>query len=374
MRIAFDGRVIKGRKCGTGVYAEGLLNALMSVDRDNLYMVFTNDAPDSRTKNVKSVTTKFSIENHPLGDIWEQFYLPLYLNGKKIDVIHSPTFHIPFLGNGIKKIVTIHDMVSYLYPKTQPMPFVMYSKFMIKSAINSAHGIVVSSETAKEQIVDHFKAPPELFHVIHGAPRDIFKPVGRAVKDFIKDKYALPDQFILFVGSIEPRKNIRSLVKAYSELKRSNQISHKLVICGTKGWLNEYEKVLETIEETGVRNDVIFTGYVPDEDLPGFYGLADLFVYPSLYEGFGLPPLEAMACGCPVIASNYSSIPEVVGEGGVLIDPFDIDELALAILKVSQDDGLKSRLKEAGIKRALQFSWERSARSTIEMYMNIARN
>ncbi|MBI5642821.1 MAG: glycosyltransferase family 4 protein [Deltaproteobacteria bacterium] len=371
MRIAFDGRVIRGRKCGVGVYADSLLNALTSIDKSSIYKIFSHDSFKFSNKNFKSVTTRVSIEDHPLGDIWEQFYLPVYLRDKKIDIVHSPTFHIPFLFSGFKKVVTIHDLVSFRSPQTQPKPFAVYSRFMTRFAVNSAHGIIVPSRTVKSELIGLLNVRPELLHVIPEAPRGIFKPVGRAVCDTIRKKYNLNERFILSVGSIEPRKNITSLIQAYSALKRKGAIQQKLVICGAKGWLNEYERLEKSVNESGVKGDIIFTGYVPDEDLPAMYTLADLFAYPSLYEGFGLPPLEAFACGCPVIASNCSSIPEVVGDAGLLVDPLDIDGLSNAIHRVLGDDSERERLRDAGFKRARQFSWERTARETLETYRTI---
>lgn len=373
MRVAFDGRVINGRKSGVGVYAESLLDALMGIDLESFYNIVSHHKFDFRSKNFSSVTTKVSIESHPVGDIWEQFYLPSFLKDKKIDIMHSPTFHIPFLSGGFKKVVTIHDLVSFRSPRTQPMQFALYSRLMIRLAVNSVHGIIVPSRTVKSELIGLLNVRPELLHVIPEAPREIFMPAKEAAKAAAKKKYALPDKFILSVGSIEPRKNISSLIKAFSELRSRGEIDHSLVICGAKGWLNEYERILKMIGDSGVRDAVIFTDYVPDEDLPAIYSLADLFVYPSLYEGFGLPPIEASACGCPVIASNCSAIPEVVGDAGVLIDPLDINGLARAILNVIKDGSMRGRLKELGFKRARQFSWERTARETLDIYKGIVR-
>ncbi|MBI2414140.1 MAG: glycosyltransferase family 4 protein [Deltaproteobacteria bacterium] len=368
MQIAFDGRVIKAGKSGVGVYAESLLNALASIDKKSVYKVLSHGVFKFRSRNFASVQTNVSIESHPFGDIWEQFYLPLYLKGKKVDVFHSPTFHIPFVSGRFKKVVTIHDLVSFRTPQTQPRRFTLYSRFMIRFAVGSADAIIVPSKTVKSELTGLLNVSPEILHVIPEAPRGMFRPVDKAACESVGRKYGLSDKFILTVGSIEPRKNIPSLIRAYSEMRKKGLTSRKLVICGSKGWMNEYERVMSLIGTLGIGDDIIFTGYVPDEDLPAVYTLADLFVYPSLYEGFGLPPLEAMACGCPVIASNCSAIPEIVREAGVLVDPLDIDGISEAMQRVLGDDALKGRLRAAGFARAREFSWERTAKETLKTY------
>ena len=182
-------------------------------------------------------------------------------------------------------------------------------------------------------------------------------------------KYSITGSFILFVGNISPRKNILALLQAFNKLKKRG-IKHKLVIAGKKD--QRYEQVLKTLNELNLGGEVIFTGYVPEEDLPKLYNAADLFVYPSLYEGFGLPILEAMACGTPVVASNVSSLPEVAGDAGLLVNPQDVDALTNAMYKVLTDDKLKESLIDKGLERAKFFSWEKTARETLEVYKEVA--
>ncbi|MBI4948735.1 MAG: glycosyltransferase family 4 protein [Deltaproteobacteria bacterium] len=371
LQIAFDGRVIRAGKSGVGVYAESLLSALSSIDKKSAYKVLSNEVFKSLSRNFSSVQTNVSIESHPFGDLWEQFYLPAYLKGNKVDVFHSPTFHIPFVSGRFKKVVTIHDLVSFRTPQTQPRGFTLYSRFMTRFASLSADAIIVPSRTVKSELVGLLNVSPEVLHVIPEAPRGMFRPASRAECESVKSKYGLSGSFILTVGSIEPRKNIPSLIRAYSLLRQRGKTRHKLVICGAKGWMREHERIQGLIGDLGIGNDVVFTGYVPDEDLPAMYTLADLFVYPSLYEGFGLPPLEAMACGCPVVASNCSAIPEVVGDAGVLVEPMDADGISEAMQSVMEDEGLKRRLCAAGFARAREFSWEKTARETLKIYMAV---
>ncbi|MBI3601151.1 MAG: glycosyltransferase family 4 protein [Nitrospinae bacterium] len=254
LRIAFDGRVISKGKTGIGVYAENLLKALKEVDKNNLYEVFSNDSFPLESPRFKSVITKFSLEDHPAGDIWEQFYLPVYLNKKGIDVFHSPTFHIPFFLKGFKKVVTIHDLVSFHYPETLSKKFSVYCRFMIKRAVNSVDAIIVPSFFVKSELVDLLNVDERLIYVIPYAQREIFRNINDyVVKSEIKNRYGLTDNFILFIGTIEPRKNISGLIRAYSILRKKDSIRQKLVICGSDGWLNEKKRILKIIGEAGFK-------------------------------------------------------------------------------------------------------------------------
>ncbi|MEK7851993.1 MAG: glycosyltransferase family 1 protein, partial [Deltaproteobacteria bacterium] len=189
--------------------------------------------------------------------------------------------------------------------------------------------------------------------------------------DEVRRKYSIPDSYILYVGTIQPRKNIGTLVKAYSKLVKAKGVTHKLVITGRKGWL--YAPLFELIKSEGLEQNVIFTGFVPDEELPYIYNGADLFVYLSLFEGFGIPPLEAMVCGVPVICSDATSLPEVVGDAGILVDPMDQEGVEKAILNVLISPSLRREMQEQGFLQAGKFSWERTARETLEVYREVVQ-
>jgi glycosyltransferase involved in cell wall biosynthesis len=203
-----------------------------------------------------------------------------------------------------------------------------------------------------------------------------FRPAGPEALAAVRQKYDLPERFILYVGTIEPRKNLTALLEAYAALMERLSVCDlrpalsdvRLVIVGKKGWL--YEGFFRRLHELGLEDRVLFTGYVPDEDLPAIYSAADLFVFPSLYEGFGLPVLEAMACGTPVIASNASSLPEVAGEAGIMIAPHDVRGLAEAMERLLMDKQLRAELRARGLERAKQFTWERAAAMTLEVYQD----
>jgi glycosyltransferase involved in cell wall biosynthesis len=203
---------------------------------------------------------------------------------------------------------------------------------------------------------------------VYEAAQNNFKRIQvHKILNSIKQKYHLPDRFILFVGTLEPRKNIIRLLEAYARIK--DKLPHKLVIAGTKGWL--YQPIFEAVKRLSLRNNVIFLGYVDDGNLPALYNLADLFVYPSIYEGFGLPVLEAMACGIPVITSNVSSLPEVAGDAAVLVDPYNVKELAGAMKHVLTNASLRKQVINKGFQQAKNFSWKKCARETLKVYEEV---
>lgn len=370
LKIFYDGRTIRKGKTGVGVYAKNLLFALAEISKTRFNVLLLEDI--QAAKKMNCIRTAISYENHPFGDLWEILLLPIYLKKKKVKVFHSPTFHLPLFTPGIKKVVTIHDLVMYKYPYTQPTAFRIYSRIhtMISAKISDA--IIVPSHSTKQDVINTFKIDENKVHVIHEATTDAFRPIKEiSLLEGARAKYNLPQKYILFVGSMEPRKNLYRLIQSYSDLRRNGKIEQKLVICGGKGWLNEYERILKLINEMGIEKDVIFPGYIPDEDLSAIYNMADLFVYPSLYEGFGLSPLEAMSCGCPVIASTTSSMPEVVGEAAIMVNPYDIEGLADAMCRVLTNKELRLKMKKQGIERAKMFSWKRCATETLEVYKNL---
>jgi glycosyltransferase involved in cell wall biosynthesis len=225
--------------------------------------------------------------------------------------------------------------------------------------------IISISHHTKYDMLKHFKIPEDKIKVIHLAANECYKPLKEDEIYKINEKYSLNHPYILYVGGLEPKKNIPTLLKAFYKLKK-HDVNHKLVITGEKRW--NYKSIFETIDKLNLQKEVIFTGYIPDEDLPALYNAADLFVYPSLYEGFGLPPLEAMACGTPVITSNTSSLPEVVGDAGIMVNPYDIDELTNKMYKVLTNEGLTEELSKKGLERAKLFSWKKCAEETLNTY------
>jgi len=234
--------------------------------------------------------------------------------------------------------------------------------------LKTADKIITVSNSTKNDLMNHFNIPKEKIRVIFEAADEKFKSLNNKETKEVKYKYHLNFPFILYVGGLAVHKNIPALIKAFYKVKKKG-IQHKLVITGTKRW--KYKEIFETIDKLDLQNDVVFTGYVSDEDLPALYNAADLFVYPSIYEGFGLPPLEAMACGTPVITSNTSSLPEVVGDAGIMVDPYDVNGLADAMHEVLANEGLRANMIKNGLERAKMFSWEKCARETLKVYEEV---
>jgi glycosyltransferase involved in cell wall biosynthesis len=239
----------------------------------------------------------------------------------------------------------------------------------MRVSARKASKIIAISENTKKDIIDYFRIDEEKIRVIYLGVDRQFSPQPDTNEVGVLSKYNLPRGYILSVGTLEPRKNILRLINAYKMVASTGEPVPKLVIVGGQGWRNE--DLGKLVRESGLADRVVLVGYVPDEDLPTLYRNAAVFVYPSLYEGFGLPPLEAMACGTPVITSNISSIPEVVGDAAILIDPYNTTEIAQAIASVLNNKELRDRLKMNGLVRSNLFSWDKTARETLKLYQEV---
>lgn len=284
----------------------------------------------------------------------------------RLNILHLPVYFkdIPFLKKG-KNIVTIHDIVP-LFSPDMCMDGVSEYFNRLKSDSSGFDMFIAVSANTKKDIINYLNIQEDKIRVIYEAPDERYRPI-RDLSGF-RAKYGL-NKFVLFVGTLEPRKNIPNLIKAFAMLKRTD---YQLVIAGKKGW--KYADIFKLVEDRGLNDRIRFIGYIGDEELPELYSAADLFVYPSLYEGFGLPPLEAMACGTPVIVSNRSSLPEVVGDAGILVDPEEIDDIAGAMERLLQKTSLREELSGRGLQQAGKFSWQRCARETMSLYKEIYSN
>jgi len=237
--------------------------------------------------------------------------------------------------------------------------------------VRRADHIIAVSESTKKDTMQLLGVPERKISVIHEAANPIYKQLDREeARRRLAETYELPEHFILFVSTLEPRKNITALLQAYYQLIDDYKLPHKLVLAGRKGWL--FDDVFNTVSRLKIEDDCIFLGRVPLEHLPYLYNAAEALVHPAFYEGFGLPPLEAMACGTPVVVSNVSALPEIVGDAGLLADPNDVEELEVAIYRALTDTDLRETMIERGLKRAALFSWERAARETLEVYRQVA--
>ncbi len=297
---------------------------------------------------------------------WEQALQPLALRRAQIDLLHALAFAGPrFIS--IPWLATIYDVSFMRYPESFPRWNRMYLTWAVRDAVQRADGLIAISESTKRDLIEWFGAAPERIRVIYCGKDAAFVPTtDRAALDAWRQARGVPDKMILFVGTIEPRKNIARLIRAFARAKRAARLPHVLVLIGARGW--QYAEVDATLAQENLTNAVRFIGYVPQAELPRWYQAADLFVYPSLYEGFGMPPLDAMASGVPVVTSNVASLPEVVGDAALQVSPTDDAALADAIVRALTDEALRAQMIARGLTQAAQFSWERAGHETVALY------
>jgi len=283
---------------------------------------------------------------------------------KPFDLYFEPNF-IPLRVRAKRTVVSVMDFSFEDYPQWHPQERMEYFRKKFWKNIGRADRIIAISEFVRDEAVNKFGLPAEKVRVVRlGFNKDVFRLMAPDELAPVKAKFSLPDTFMLCVGSMEPRKNLLNLLKAYLSLPAAVRKGFKLVFVGFKGWENR--EIMDLIEK--VKEDAVYLGYIADAELGALYNLASFFVYPSFYEGFGLPPLEAMACGCPVVVSRAASLPEVCGEAAVYVDPFDIDSIAAGIARVAGDEALRAGLRAAGLKRSKEFSWEQSAAQHLKIF------
>jgi glycosyltransferase involved in cell wall biosynthesis len=354
------------RAAGINSYIYNLLRCLPGVGKQHRYTVFLGDAeasgalPDLTTK-----MTSLPTVNPAVRIIWEQLVQPPQLWRERIDLLHSLAFVQPVV-LPCAGVITIYDLSFFLFPEGFQPWRRLYLKWGTGYSARRARRIIAISNSTKQDIVRLLRVPGGKVEVVPCGVEEDFRPVEDPdlLEDF-RSKRGLARRMILFVGTIEPRKNLVTLLRSYALLRQQIQ-PPPLVIGGPKGW--RHEEVFAQVQELDLQEHVIFPGYIPREELPLWYNAADLFAYPSLYEGFGLPPLEAMACGTPVVSSNSSSLPEVVGDAGVLVNPHGVEEMSEAMQRLLSDNTLRAEMATRGLAQARTFSWQRAAAETLQVY------
>lgn len=373
MRIGIDARVVYNPVLkGIGVYLYNLLSRFNdSASQDEFFLFF-----DSRQPRVERLSLGphlkargISIRKGDRFHLWEQLSLPAAIKREKIDVFHSVANTTCFI-KSCPTVVTVHD--------TKPFELAqagLFDKFYFKKfqpwALRSCERIICPSEFTKRRVLESMKVPESRVVVIYQGLSEMFGPVGdEAFKEKCRARFDIGMPFILSVGGETPLKNITNLLEAFARLKRKKDIPHKLVITGIRDPKIKAQH-LEHIERLGIIGDVSVLGYVENEDLVALYNLAALFVYPSLFEGFGFPPLEAMACGVPVAASNATSIPEVVGDAALLFDGRVVEDMSDKMYGLLSSPELQQSLRARGLKRVTEFKWEDTAKKTLEVYRSV---
>ena len=378
MRIGIDAFPLCSRaKTGIGNYLYNILIKLEDIDKENeyfLYSICNFDLPFKNSHWHKRVLSREIFKN--FGKIGVMWFLLIggkwILRKDKIDIFWGANHVMPFHLSA-KKVLTVHDLSWEYFPKTmKPAAFLIRKLFMKRWSL-LADRIITDSYATMESLQSLYGVPSNKVSTIYLAANKQYRPCSKEESSrYIAEKFRVSSKYVLTVGTIEPRKNILGLLKTYRILIDKFRFDYQLLIVGIKGRriyriYRAYRRL--KFDETHVK----FLGYIPDKDMPKLYSGAELFIYPSLYEGFGLPPLEAMACGCPVITSNVSSLPEVVGDAGITADPRDFSNFASIIYNISKDKKLKIALKIKGLERAKRFSWEISARRILAIFQTLQK-
>lgn len=351
MKIGIDTQTTLGQKTGFGFYVENLVKELKKIDKKNQYFYF----------HPKKQEDLSSLERFK----WDQFELVKKANNANVDILHQPCFSAPIFFSGVK-IVTIHDLITLNIP--QKIPFFsrqFFGKWMPYS-YKFADRIIAISEHTKKDIIKFLNIAENKISVIpQAASKEFNTNIKNEAVEKVRKKYKIGKKYFLHTGTLNPRKNLEFLVGVFSEVSKKFP-DYQLVIVGKKGWY--YEGLFDLVRQLKIQEKVIFTGYIDDCDAPPLYKGAKAFLFPSIYEGFGLPPLEAMNCGIPVVSSNASSLPEVIGPQGILLDPNDKKVWVANILKLISDQSYYQKMSDYYLRQAKNFSWEKCAQKTIEVY------
>lgn len=367
MKVAIDARgAVWFRGTGIGTYVYQLVANLIEIDKVTPYILFwPSGAPvDFRLSPNFQV---MEVSEH--GDrTREEEYIASVLKAESVDV-----YHVPQNGLGVPKdvkaklVVTIHDLIPYVLPQTCTLRYLQRFFTYVPRALEMAAQVITVSAQSRSDLIKILGVPEEKIVVIHEAPEPFYMPEDKAkAAEIVSKRYGVTSPYILYIGGFSLRKNLMGLLYAYSQIRDRLSMPRKLVIAGKP--TGTYDRLKSLTTEFGLEEDVQFPGFIPVEDLVYLYSAADLFVYPSFYEGFGLPPLEAMACRVPVVTTTVSSMPEVVGDAAYLVDPYDPAAIAKAMLEVLEDSDLANRLAAKGFERAKSFSWRKTARHTLMVY------
>ena len=354
-----------GERGGIGVYTSNLLRALVHMDQWNQYILLYR-SPEHLGQFSCYANVTEQVLPAPNKLWWDQITVPRFARNASIDLIFNPKLSIPLFTKR-KTVLVMHGADQFANPRA----FQWYDRiyFSIANCLycRSSTAIITMTNRGKQDIIHYMSARPDKLHVIYESYNELCRLMDRINLARVKEQYSLPDQFILFVGGVTPSKNLGNLLRAYGQIRQA--FPHKLVLVGFKRW--KFQKDFALVDRLSLHDRILCTGFIPDEDIPALYNLADVFVFPSLYEGFGMPVLEAMACGCPVITSKTGCSPEVAGGAALLIDPYHPDEIAESIRRVLTERALREQLIRKGLQRVQQFSWENTARATLALFESL---
>jgi glycosyltransferase involved in cell wall biosynthesis len=368
LRIAIDAR--KWRDFGIGTYVRNVVRLLARLDHETTYFLFCKPTDEATLRDLAGNFVPVVDDSAGYG-FREHISIPRKLRRLKADLLHSPHYVLP-LFCPTPAVVTVHDCIHLLFPQYLPNRYAWrYAHYMMGSAIKRSALVFTVSEASRRDILHFFPwADPEKVQVVPNAlDPEVLEDPGQEEMERVRERYQIRGRFLLYAGNIKPHKNLDRLITAFSLLRRQGGYDDvRLVIVGSAEE-NKYAALRRTAEVTGVRNEVRFFGFVPDRTLAALYRLSSAFAFPTLYEGFGLPPLEAMACGTPVVTSRLSSLPEVVGDAAVFVDPWSIEDIADGLGRALSDESLRAQLRAKGLERGKAFSWERSVKAIHAGYM-----
>lgn len=370
MKIGVDARgAIWYRGTGIGTYTYQLVKNLHMLDQNHEYRFFW---PGDEYKNLDpSVDEVFNSIERSKDKFWEEVHIPMSVEQEQIDLFHVPQNGIGLpTKKGCLNVVTVHDLIPYIYPETVGRGYLKIFLHEMPRIMEQSDLVITVSEHSKRDIQRIFQLPDEKVVVTYEAPESVYQPIDKtAAQAYVKEKFGIDSRYLLYIGGFSPRKNVKGLINAFYEVQHDIPADYKLVLVGKEA--RDYDDTAMLVEALRLQDKVVFTGFAPVLELPYLYSAADLFIYPSFYEGFGLPPLEAMACGTPTITSNTSSIPEVTGQAALLINPHDMYDLAGQIVKVLNDESLQHKMRQDGLAQSAQFTWKRCAEETLAAYQKL---
>ncbi len=371
-RIGLNAQLLSGalsyRSAGIHQYLDRLLHHLPAAGEEVDWVVFTHRQARLRVEGMRVRATRWPTVHPPVRIVWEQTAQPVWARLEHLQVLHGMAFVLPLV-RPCRTVVTVYDLSFVHFPQLFPGPQGAYLRLFTRLSCRAAGRIIAISESTRHDIAHEYGVAARQIDVAYPGVDPTFRPLPPEPVEVFRRRRGLPETFILHVGTLEPRKNHPALLEAFARLGGP---APRLICVGGAGWF--YRDLQATVERLGVQDRVLFAGYVPAEELPLWYNAATLFVYPSLYEGFGMPVLEAMACGRPVITSNVSSLPEAAGPAAVLVAPDDVDGLAEAMQRLLTDRELGRQLSQAGLRHAAQFPWERTAQQTMTTFRRMLMN
>lgn len=366
MKIGIDIRSTLKRKTGIGYYTVNFINYLGKADIRNNYYLYSEIGLFNRNKKLPDLPG-----NNFRHKINRLKLSPAFIL-RGLDIFHTSSYDLS-LPRNTKLVLVIHDVIHKAYPDGHTAQTIREVELKLTTALTKANKIIVSSLTTRNDLLKFYRVDPDKIRLVYpGVNEDLFltPDISDADKEVLKNAYKINSPFILYVGTLEPRKNVEGLINAYRILKDDFKVRHQLVIAGMKGWM--YEKIFSLVNEYQLQSEIVFTDYVSREDLKALYKMASVFVYPSFYEGVGLPVLEAFNFGLPVVASRASSVGEIAADAAVLIDPYKPEDIVQAILTIIGDEKYKQDLIKKGFQRAKEFSWDEAARKTIGVFNELA--